>query len=166
MTSPDRLTEARFDTFSRTLEASGVRAALAYLLGLTDYRFISIFRFENGKANAAVYYDRENPQVLGADEVPDTATYCCYVRDSGGAFMTAKAMEDPRLEHHPARALVSAYCGVPVMDPEGLLIGTLCHYDLVPRDLNQVDMELMVQVASTLAYGGHVPPYPRAAAGV
>ena len=50
------------------------------------------------------------------------------------------------------------------MDPEGVLIGTLCHYDVVPRDLQQIDMELMVQVASTLAYGGHVPPYPRAAA--
>ena len=166
MTSAVHLTKASFDTFSRTLQASGVRAALAYLLGLTDYRFISIFQFENGQANAAVYYDRENPQVLGVDEVPDTATYCCYVRDSGGAFMTANAMQDPRLEHHPARASVSAYCGVPVMDPEGVLIGTLCHYDVVPRDLQQIDMELMVQVASALAYGGHVPPYPRAAAAV
>ena len=164
MTSAVRSTEANFDTFSRTLQASGVRAALAYLLGLTDYRFISIFRFENGQANAAVYYDRENPQLLGVDEVPDTASYCCYVRDSGGAFMTANAMEDPRLERHPKRASLLAYCGVPVMDPEGVLIGTLCHYDVVPRDLQQVDMELMVQVASTLAYGGHVPPYPRAAA--
>ena len=166
MTSAVRLTEANFDTFSRTLQASGVRAALAYLLGLTDYRFISIFRFENGQANAAVYYDRENPQLLGVDEAPDTATYCCYVRDSGGAFMTANAMQDPRLEHHPKRASLLAYCGVPVMDPEGVLIGTLCHYDVVPRDLQQIDMELMVQVASALAYGGHVPPYPRAAAAV
>ena len=166
MTSAVRSTVANFDTFSRTLQASGVRPALAYLLGLTDYRFISIFRFENGQANAAVYFDRENPQVLGADEVPDTATYCCYVRDSGGAFTTANAMADPRLEHHPARASVSAYCGVPVMDPEGVLIGTLCHYDVVPRDLQQVDMELMVQVASALAYGDHVPPYPRAATSV
>lgn len=166
MTSAVHLTKASFDTFSRTLQASGVRAALAYLLGLTDYRFISIFQFENGQANAAVYFDRENPQLLGVDEVPDTATYCCYVRDSGGAFMTANAMQDPRLEHHPARASVSAYCGVPVMDPEGVLIGTLCHYDVVPRDLQQIDMELMVQVASALAYGGHVPPYPRAAAAV
>lgn len=144
MTSAVHLTEANFDTFSRTLQAFGVRAALAYLLGLTDYRFISIFRFENGQANAAVYYDRENPQLLGVDEVPDTASYCCYVRDSGGAFMTANAMQDLRLE--------------------GVLIGTLCHCDVVPRDLQQIDMELMVQVASALAYGGHVPPYPRAAA--
>ena len=123
-----------FARFSATLAASGVRDALAYLLSLTNYRFIGIFRFENGMADAAVHYDRENPQVLRAQAVPDTATYCSYVRDSRGAFMTADAMLDPRTEGHPARQTVAAYCGVPIMDSEGVLLGTLCHYDRVPRD--------------------------------
>ena len=61
-------TQENFETFSRTLESSGVRPALAFLLGLTDYRFIGIFRFENGNANAAVYCDRKNPQTLAAEE--------------------------------------------------------------------------------------------------
>ena len=150
-----------FDTFCATVHTQGVREGLAFLLRMTDYRFIGIWRFQDGKANAAVHYDRENPSELGATEVPDTATYCCYVRNSKGVFMTAHAILDPRTEGHPAREVVPAYCGVPVMNSEGHIFGTLCHYDLVPRDPEQVDIELMIQVASFLARDGHVPPYPQ-----
>jgi GAF domain-containing protein len=154
------VTRASFQRFNETLNKDGVREALAFLLGLTDYRFIGIWRFNDGHANAAVHVDRENPSVMRSQEVPDSATYCCYVRDSKGVFMTAHAMLDPKTEGHPARESVPAYWGVPVMDPEGNVLGTLCHYDLVPRDPEQVDIDLMIQVASTLARGKHLPPYP------
>lgn len=151
-----------FEQFQDILHARGVRDALAYLVGLTDYRFIGIWRFQDGKADAAVHFDKENPDALRAQEVADNATYCCYVRDSKGAFKTAHALLDPRTEGHPAREAVPTYCGVPVMDSSGVLLGTLCHYDLVPRDPEQIDLELMFAVASALAQGGHVPPYPAA----
>ena len=154
-------TGAHFKQFARVLASSGARDALAYVLGLSDYRFIGIFRFKDGKANAAIHYDRENPSQLQATEVPDTATYCCFVRDSKGVFTTVNALVDPRLDEHPARAEVLAYCGVPVLDPEGHLLGTLCHYDVAPRDASQLDLELLVQVAATLQQGDHVPPYPQ-----
>lgn len=157
-TAPDH--SQAFDGFVATMRAQGLRLALAGLLVRTDYRFIGIWRFENGKANAAVHYDRENPDQLAADEVADDATYCCYVRASGHPFKTADSRSDPRLAQHPAREAVLSYCGVPVMDSLGNVFGTLCHYDLVPRDPEQVDLELMVNVASFLALGGHVPPYP------
>ena len=153
-----------FTRFAAMLEAAGLRAALAYLLSLTDYRFIAIFRFDGDKANAAVYVDRDNPDVLGVDEAPADATYCCYVRDSRGVFSTADAMSDPRVIDHVARDVVMSYCGVPVMTAEGEILGTLCYYDLVPRDPNQVDLMLILQVASLLGRSGLVPPYPQAAA--
>lgn len=154
--------EEAFKTFVATLEGKGLREALAQLLGMTDYRFIAIWRFQDGKANAAVLYDRENPGELHAQEVPDTATYCCYVRDTRGVFMTANALLDARTEGHPARTTVPTYCGVPIMNPEGVILGTLCHYDLVSRDPEQIDLPLIIAVASALAHGGHVPPYPTA----
>ena len=156
-------TTKHFDQFARILACSGVREALAYVLSLSDYRFIGIFRFRDGKANAAIHYDRENPDILFASEVPDTATYCCYVRDSNGVFTTANSLTDPRLTDHPARSTVLSYCGVPVIDPTGHLLGTLCHYDVVPRDPAQLDLELLIQVASALQQGDHVPPYPASA---
>jgi GAF domain-containing protein len=156
-------TATAFHAFQAVLGVVGARESLAFLLKLTDYRFIGLWRFQNGRANAAIHYDRENPLQMHAQEVADTATYCCYVRDGKGVFMTAHAMLDLRTEGHPAREAVAAYCGVPVMDSEGNILATLCHYDVVPRDPGQVDLELMLQVASALAQGGHVPPYPAAA---
>lgn len=100
-------TDAAFEMFRTALKRHGVRDSLAYLVGLTDYRFIGIWRFKDGKANAAVHYDRLNPDVMHAQEVPDNATYCCYVRDSRGVFTTAHAMLDPRTVGHPARETVS-----------------------------------------------------------
>jgi GAF domain-containing protein len=164
LSSPSSRTEDHFQTFSEVLKASGARDALAYLLSQSDYRFIGVFRFQDGKANAAIHYDRENPTVLNATEVPDTATYCCFVRDSQGVFTTANALTDQRLTDHPAREAVLAYCGVPVMDSSGHLLGTLCHYDVVPRDPSQLDFELLLRVAVALQQGDHVPPYPAAAA--
>ncbi len=145
--------------FSATLAASNVRNALAYLLSLTTYRFIAIFTFHDGLGHAAVYYDRENPQDEYIPPVIDSSTYCCYVRDSQGVFMTANAMLDARTAGHPSREIVPAYCGVPILDPEGVILGTLCHYDIVPRDPEQVDLPLMLSVASALARGNHVPAY-------
>ncbi len=160
-TQPTRRT---FQRFQETLDTQGVRAALTYLVSLSDYRFIGIFRFRDGKATAAVHVDRENPDELRSAEVPDTATYCCYVRDARGIFTTANALLDDRLTAHAARADILAYCGVPVMDAEGQLLGTLCHYDVVPRDPQQLDLALLIEVASTLASGAHVPPYPASTA--
>ena len=70
-------TTTSFSTFLEKLETDGVRDGLAFLLGLTNYRFIGIWRFNDGHANAAVHFDRENPSVMHAQVVPDSATYCC-----------------------------------------------------------------------------------------
>lgn len=163
MDSSSLPTGERFARFSAILGASGLRLALADLLAHTDYRFIAIFRFNGERANAAVYFDRENPEVLCVDEVPASATLCSYARDARGAFVTADSMKDPRLAEHVARERVRAYCGVPIMTPEGEILGSLCLYDLIPRDPAQIDLPLMCQVASALEQGGHVPPYPAAA---
>ncbi len=153
-------TAVAFSVFSKLLAAEGVRAALYSLLRRTDYRYISIFRFKDGMATSAVHVDREDLSVQQAAEVADTATYCCYVRDSHGAFVTADALVDARTSLHVAREAIRAYCGIPIMDPEGTLIGTLCHYDVVPRDPEQLDLELLLQASSALAAPGVVPPYP------
>lgn len=153
-------TDASFAAFVRILDRTGARDALAYLLGLSEYRFIGIFRFDAGMATAVIHYDRQNPEVMTVAEVPDSATYCCYVRDSRGMFVTANAMSDPRLSGHPAREVVLSYCGIPIMEPDGTLLGTLCHYDLVARDPAQLDLPLLLQVAVRLAQGAHVPAYP------
>ena len=111
-------------------------------------------------AAAAAHFDREMPDRQQAAEVPESATYCTIVRDSGEPFATADAMADRRLDRHPAREEVRTYCGIPLMGSDGAVMGTLCHYDLVPRHPEQINVELMLMVGSFLALNGHVPPYP------
>lgn len=149
-----------FEQFSQRLHAAGVRDALSYLLHLTNYRFIDLFQFRNGMATATVHVDREQPDDLRVAEVAEDTTYCCYVRDSGEPFSTPHAQLDERLLAHPARTRVVAYTGVPVMNREGVLLASLCLHDVVPRDPAQIDLPLLLQVSSALAYGGFVPPYP------
>lgn len=156
-------TDEAFTRFSDTLDAAGLRAALAYLLALTDYRFIAIFRYQEGKANTVVFCDRENPEVLSLDERSDSATYCRYVRETRSEFTTANALRDPRLDGHVSREVVQSYCGVPVMTTEGEVLATLCHWDEVPRNPKQIDLMLILQVASCLAQRGLVAPYPNRA---
>ncbi|MCZ2495232.1 GAF domain-containing protein [Xylophilus sp. Kf1] len=149
-----------FQAFRSAFDTQGLRSALATLLRLTDYRFIGIWRFDQGRAAAAAHFDREMPDRQQAAEVPESATYCTIVRDSGEPFATADAMADRRLDRHPAREEVRTYCGIPLMGSDGAVMGTLCHYDLVPRDPEQINVELMLMVGSFLALNGHVPPYP------
>ena len=153
-------TEAAFQQFTQTVAEEGLRSALAYLLSLADYRYIAIFRRNGDKATAVVFYDRDNPQTLRVEEVQVTATYCNMAVENKSFFATANSLEDPRLASHVARQTVQAYWGLPLMTPEGEILGTLCQYDDVPRDPSQVNLELMIEVACALEQRGLVPPYP------
>lgn len=150
-----------YEEFAQVLAGGGVREALAYIVQLTNFRFIGLWRLQDGMATAVVHFDRENPDQMHPDEVRATDTYCCIVRDRRGEFMTANAMLDPVIGQHPAQESVPAYFGVPLIDSAGALLGTLCLYDVVPRNTEQVDISLMLGVASMLANGGFVPPYPQ-----
>jgi len=157
--SPDQ-TAIAFNVFNNLLTNDGIRAALYSVLRRSNYRFISIFRFRDGLATSAVHVDREDLKIIQAGEVADTATYCSYVRAGDAPFVTSDASTDSRTSDHPARETVRSYCGIPIFEPDGEFIGTLCHYDLVPRDPEHLDLELLVQVSSAIARSGLVPPYP------
>lgn len=153
-------TAVAFSVFAKLLASDGIRAALYSLLRRTGYRYISIFRFQQGSATAVVHVDRDDLNAVAPGEAPIAATYCCYVRDSNGAFATVDALLDARTEGHVKQVALRAYCGIPILDPEGGLIGTLCHYDPLPRDAEQLDLELLLQAASAIEQSGLVPPYP------
>lgn len=142
--------------FETLLEAEGPRAALGYLNGLTEFRYTGVFRFER-EVLCVYYFDREQPAQSSIAAIPMAATYCSYVRRGNGVFTTADALLDPRLQDHAARRDVRAYCGVPVFDPAGAFLGTLCHFDNLPRDPRQIDLGLMQEVARCLGRGGRLP---------
>ena len=129
------------------------------LLKQTNFRFCGIWLFQADKAKAVIHVDRENLETESVPEVGATATYCSLMQESGKPFATSNASNDTRLTSHAARTTVLSYAGVPVIDVKGDVIGSLCFYDLRPREIKEVDEALMASISRYLALGGLVPPY-------
>ncbi len=149
-------TDGAYRVFKRLLDADGLRYALYSILRLTDYRFISVFRLEDGMIRSLAHVDREDLSVQETETSAESASYCCYVRSEDGPFVVVDALVDPRVEDHAKRPDLRAYCGIPIASADGRLLGTLCHYDIVPRDPAQLNNELLAQVASEIVRSGWI----------
>jgi GAF domain-containing protein len=128
----------------------GTRAAVAFLNSLTDQRFTSLFRFDNEMLRNITFYDRERPETNSCEDIPVMASYCVFVRDSSTMFLTTDAQHDTRVNGHPKQSLFQSYCGVPLLDRHGNLMGTICHFDFNPGNVSALDIELMEYMAALL----------------
>jgi GAF domain-containing protein len=142
--------EKAYGEFRAILHREGVRPALIFLNGLTSHRFSAIYQFEHETLRNLYFYDRENPEIESIEEIPVTASYCVFLRETGVLFHTSDALRDERVRTHPKREKVLAYCGVPLLDAKGALFGSICHFDLRPRVIADSDVELMESVALLL----------------
>jgi GAF domain-containing protein len=138
MSNEEALAELR-----RIIRAQGVRAALIFVNGLTEHRFSALYEFDNNTLRNLYFFDREYPEIETTEEIPVTASYCVFLRDTGGLFHTSDALRDGRVRTHPKREQVQSYCGVPVLDSHGNLFGSVCHFDLQPRIIADEDVDLM-----------------------
>ena len=146
--------DGAYRVFKRLLDAYGLRYALYSILRLTDYRFVTVFRLEDGRIVSLAHVDREDLSVLETTASAESASYCCYVRSEDGPFVVVDAAVDPRVDGHEKRDVLRAYCGVPITSAGGDLLGTLCHYDTIPRDPAQLNTELLVRVSTEIVRSG------------
>lgn len=144
-TSTDKLQQMR-----EIRDRSGVRAVLIYLNGLTDHRFTALYRFDADTLKNLYFFDREQPDVESCSDIPVMASYCVFVRSSGQTFMTLDSLEDERVRDHPKRFEVRSYCGVPLVDEDGRMFGTICHFDFQPIPIREEDVALMEAIAPLL----------------
>ncbi|MBA2690795.1 MAG: GAF domain-containing protein [Burkholderiales bacterium] len=134
----------------RILANDGVRAAVVYLNSLTRHRFTSLYRFDGETLHNLIFYDRENPEIQNCSDIPVLASYCVFVRESRATFATHDAQQDERVGNHPKRKTVQAYCGVPLLDQDGKMFGTICHFDFKPGRIADVDVEFLECMAPLL----------------
>jgi GAF domain-containing protein len=132
------------------LDNGDVRAAVIYLNSLTDHRFTSIYRFDNSELRNLYFYDRENPEQHSTPDIPVMASYCVFVRSQRDTFTISNASSDERLDGHPKQQSVQSYCGVPLMDVDGRMYGTICHFDLRTIPISASTVELMESVSRFL----------------
>ncbi len=135
-----------------TLADRGVRGAVAFLNSLTPHRFTSLYRFDGPTLRNVTFFDRENPDVQECPDIPVEASYCVFVRDLGAPFEVEHAQQDDRVTHHPKRQTVQRYCGVPLLDADGRMFGSICHFDFEPGRVAERDVDLLEHLARLLQH--------------
>lgn len=136
--------------FTELLEHEGLHSALAFLNRRTRHRYTVLYRFEPPMLRSVCQYDRENPALHVGSDSPMHETYCSIVGDSETTFSTPDALGDERLDTHPARASIQAYCGAPVVNRNGVCVGSLCHFDLRPRLIPETEIPVLERIAGLL----------------
>ncbi|WP_168218810.1 GAF domain-containing protein [Limnoglobus roseus] len=140
---------------TEALTRDGIRAALTVLNRTSGHRFTAMYRFGPSRTHNLFFYDRENPDVCEGKDHPIEATYCVYVKEEGGPFLLADATVDERVMLHEAQFKIQAYCGVPLVNTNGTIFGTLCHYDTEPVGVTPAAVELMIYFSALLVRHGH-----------
>jgi GAF domain-containing protein len=138
------------------LRTKGPSAALVFLNGLTNHRYSALYQFAGDSLRNLYFFDRENPEIEDQEEIPVTASYCVFVRNSGDVFHTSDALRDERVREHPKREQLRAYCGVPVLDQNGKLFGSICHFNVAPAVILDVDVTLMEAAGRLLQEEGAI----------
>ncbi len=147
------LLAARTDILQKVqkiLTTQGVHEALRFLNSRASHRFTGVYRFDAPTLRNVALLDADAPSVTRGDDQPIEATYCSVVGTFERPFTTEDAGLDNRLRDHPARESVRSYCGVLLRTAAGEPFGTLCHFDLVPREVPVQEVALMEAVAPLL----------------
>lgn len=140
-----------FATFSSVLKSRGAAAALAYLNDGVPHRFSGVYRIDGENLRNVLLVDKQGqmrPAFL--EVVPMDASFCQFVvRD--GLFRTNNSAADVRLDGHPYQGVVVSYHAVPLIDPDRELVGTLSHFDLIERSIEDDEFELLYQAGHLLS---------------
>ena len=137
--------------FNAVLKSRGAVAALAFLNAGVSHRFSAVYRIAGGNLRNVLLVDKlgeMRPAFL--EVVPMDASFCQFVvRD--GLFRTSNSALDARLDGHPYQGVVISYHAVPVLDPDGVLIGTLSHFDFEQRSIEDDEFELLYRAGRLLS---------------
>lgn len=135
----------------RFLIASGnIRAALELLNDESKLRFTALYLLEATYAVNFMLVDRDNTPTGLPNNIPLDGSYCSLVKAAAAPIVITNASVDERLDGHPSRESMAAYCGVPLLDLNGLVLGTLCQFDPVATPISDHTVALMTEVATGL----------------
>ena len=87
---------------------------------------------------------------LDALETPRDISFCGYTILSNDIFTVSDATEDERFATNPlvtSHPNIRFYAGVPLTNPEGYALGTLCVIDSKPRELTDEQVEALRSLA-------------------
>ncbi len=80
-------------------------------------------------------------------------SFCAHVVENGKTMVVGDARDDNRFSDNPnvvGEPFIRFYAGVPLTNPDGYTIGTLCVIDTVPKKLSESQLGILAQLARTL----------------
>lgn len=89
-------------------------------------------------------------QGLEIEETPRDISFCAHVVDGQSEIIVPDAREDARFADNPfvcGQTNIRFYAGVPLTNPEGYVLGTLCALDTKPRVISQAQRETLQMLA-------------------
>ena len=137
--------------FIQRCEQYGLTAGLTGLNGRVPHRYTAVYQLDHETLRNIELVDKvgeARPDYLAA--VPLGTSFCQFVLREG-AFLTSDSGHDHRLDGHPYQGVMVSYHGVPVLDTEGELYGSLCHFDVSEQPLSAAEFEHLQGVASAIA---------------
>ena len=137
--------------FRAVVSAGGLRAGMRWLNARVPYRYSAIFAFHGDTLRNVCLVDKENQSITRCDDQPITESYCLYIHRSGERFAVEEARADPRVDGHPKRYVCQCYYGIPLHGANGKLLGTVCHFDPLPRNLTAGIAETLDELAPFIA---------------
>ena len=138
------------ELFVSALNAQGASAALGYLNAGVPHRFSAIYRLFDDRFQNVLLLDKQGePTPAFLDAIPFEVSFCQFVLGDG-FFSTDDSAADRRLDGHPYQGVMNSYCGVPIVSDAGDLIGTLCHFDLMPQSVLKEEFGLLQKAGHAL----------------
>jgi hypothetical protein len=131
--------------FQAAVQGASLVQGLAFLVGLTNYRFAGIWRFERGDQTALAHCDRQDPGAPLLGRWPGTCSGCLFMHSRVGV----KTLDE--LLGIRGKRRSRNYHSVPIIDSNGELLATLCLHDTVVRNAVPGEAELLDRVAAFLA---------------
>ena len=87
------------------------------------------------------------------NESPRDISFCGHaILDNNAIFIIPDARKDERFKDNPIVTEQGAvfYAGVPLIDPEGFALGTLCVFDVKPRELNDKQKQMLITLGKQI----------------
>ena len=90
---------------------------------------------------------------LAVDETPRSVAFCAHTILGDKLFVVEDARQDVRFRDNPlvtGEPHIRFYAGMPVREPGGFKIGTLCLIDKVPRRISELDLDVLRSLVSLI----------------
>ncbi|MBL3823598.1 MULTISPECIES: sensor domain-containing phosphodiesterase [unclassified Marinobacter] len=90
-------------------------------------------------------------QGLDESETPRSVAFCDYAIQQDKILLVEDAAKDPRFRNNPlvtGKPHIRFYAGMPVREPSGFKIGTLCIIDDKPRMFTEIELDVLRSLAS------------------